>query len=65
VNEITYLTLSEHYEMRADIEKILVLWCITMHDSLTWPRNGSYQCRTCGRCYAVPWAAGDRVWSEN
>jgi hypothetical protein len=31
------------------------LWCEAMHDSPTWPIHGRYQCRTCGRIYAVPW----------
>jgi hypothetical protein len=31
------------------------MWCEIMHDSATWPIHGRYQCRTCGRLYAVPW----------
>jgi hypothetical protein len=27
-----------------------------MHDAAMWPIHGQYQCRTCGRRYAVPWA---------
>jgi len=37
-------------------EKLGVLWCDLMHDSPMWPSHGEYQCRTCGRHYAVPWA---------
>ena len=44
-----------------DIERFLVWWCVSMHDSVTWPRNGVYKCRTCGRHYAVPWAREERV----
>ena len=36
-----------------------ILWCNVMHDTPTWPIHGSYQCRTCGRSYLVPWAAGE------
>uniref|UniRef100_Q026M5 MucB/RseB N-terminal domain-containing protein n=1 Tax=Solibacter usitatus (strain Ellin6076) TaxID=234267 RepID=Q026M5_SOLUE len=35
--------------------KLGALWCEIMHDSATWPIHGRYQCRTCGRLYAVPW----------
>src|SRR5260370_42483981 len=35
--------------------KLGTLWCEIMHDSATWPIHGRYQCRTCGRLYAVPW----------
>ena len=44
--------------VKIDFNRLRFLWCVVMHDSLTWPRNGWYQCRTCGRCYAVPWAEG-------
>ena len=43
------------------IERFRVKWCITMHKSVTWPHHGSYECRTCGRRYAVPWAQQGRV----
>ncbi len=36
--------------------KLGTLWCSFMHDSPMWPIHGQYQCRTCGRHYAVPWA---------
>ena len=39
------------------IEKLMMLWCRFMHDEITWPRYGHYECRTCGRVYAVPWTA--------
>lgn len=58
---ITYLNPSEYRGWRAEIEKFLVYWCETMHGSVTWPRNGWYRCRTCGRCYAVPWAEGEHL----
>jgi len=32
------------------------LWCSLMHDSPMWPIHGHYECRECGRRYAVPWA---------
>jgi hypothetical protein len=33
-------------------------WCRLMHESLTWPAHGHYQCLTCGRRYpAFPEAA--------
>ena len=33
-----------------------VLWCRLMHDDVTWPIRGNYQCRICGFIYRVPWA---------
>lgn len=42
--------------VRVDVERFLVLWCSVMHDDITWPRNGGYRCRSCGRTYPVPWA---------
>ena len=32
-----------------------VLWCRVMHDNVTWPLHGSYQCRHCHRTYVAPW----------
>ena len=61
MEEITTLVLSECRGVRAEIEKLLVFWCVKMHRSLTWPRDGWYRCRVCGRCYAVPWEEGDRM----
>jgi len=40
--------------------KFGTLWCDFMHDSPTWPIHGEYECRICGRRYAVPWA-GDII----
>lgn len=37
------------------LEKVKVLWCVNMHDSLSWPRSGYYRCLNCGRFYSVPW----------
>jgi hypothetical protein len=28
-------------------------WCSLMHDSVTWPVHGHYECRTCGRHYSA------------
>jgi len=36
--------------------KIGAQWCSLVHDAPTWPIHGRYQCRVCGRRYAVPWA---------
>ena len=47
--------LREERSVRNEIEKLMVLWCHTMHDQISWPRRGHYQCRRCGRCYPVPW----------
>jgi hypothetical protein len=30
-------------------------WCLHMHEGITWPVRGYYECRTCHRTYAVPW----------
>jgi len=37
-------------------DSISRFWCGLTHRSVTWPRSGKYQCRICGRYYAVPWA---------
>jgi hypothetical protein len=37
-------------------DKLRKAWCRFMHVSSTWPRNGHYLCRVCGRRYPVPWA---------
>jgi hypothetical protein len=42
-------------------ERLGALWCDLMHDSPMWPTHGEYQCRTCGRHYAVPWAEQRRL----
>lgn len=31
------------------------MWCASFHDSPTWPCNGVYHCRRCGREYRVGW----------
>lgn len=36
--------------------KLGTIWCDLMHDSPMWPIHGQYQCRTCGRRYAIPWS---------
>jgi hypothetical protein len=36
--------------------KLGSLWCTLMHESLSWPIHGKYQCRSCGRRYPVQWA---------
>jgi len=36
--------------------KLGTLWCTLMHESLSWPIHGKYQCRLCGRRYPVQWA---------
>jgi hypothetical protein len=46
------------------IEKLLVVWCRIMHNNITWPHRSHYECRTCGRCYAVPWAAQEHAGSH-
>lgn len=30
-------------------------WCRMAHPHVTWPVQGRYRCRTCGRQYAVTW----------
>jgi hypothetical protein len=49
VEGATNLNLSAHQGVRALMERWLVAWCVAMHNSLTWPRNGRYQCRTACR----------------
>jgi hypothetical protein len=42
--------------LRTTQRKLGTLWCTLMHESLSWPIHGKYQCRTCGRQYPVRWA---------
>jgi len=42
------------------IERLGTAWCRVMHDSAMWPVHGQYECRSCGRHYAVPWAEAAR-----
>jgi hypothetical protein len=60
---IAHLNLSAHQGLRALMEKWLAVWCVAMHNSLTWPSHGWYLCRICGRRFAVPWAEGDEILS--
>jgi hypothetical protein len=39
------------------------LWCGLMHSSPMWPIHGHYECRTCGRRYAVAWSGSDAAGS--
>ena len=36
-------------------EKLGRLWCAFAHNSVMWPINGHYRCRTCLRLYPVSW----------
>jgi hypothetical protein len=38
-------------------DKIGILWCRLIHNSVSWPIHGHYHCWTCMRQYEVPWAA--------
>lgn len=54
--------MSEQRELRPNIASGLGgLWCRLMHAAPMWPIRGSYQCRTCGRSYPVPWAGESLV----
>jgi hypothetical protein len=54
--ENTNLTFASSFAgQQSTAGKFGVLWCDLMHDAPMWPIHGRYQCRTCGRCYAVPW----------
>ncbi len=37
------------------------MWCRLAHESVMWPIHGEYECRACGRRYAVPWNAAAAV----
>jgi len=50
-------TVRDGRSVRFDIEKLLVMWCRTMHSDISWPVYGQYHCKRCGRVYAVPWIA--------
>jgi hypothetical protein len=41
--------------MEAMMNRLEELWCKVMHDAAMWPMHGRYECRTCGREYAVAW----------
>jgi hypothetical protein len=43
------------------LERLGEAWCALMHDSPMWPIHGSYECRTCGRHYPVPWSTVERA----
>lgn len=49
--------------LRSD-RKIGALWCSLVHDSLTWPIHGHYECRICGRQYPVAWAEAESTGSN-
>jgi hypothetical protein len=36
-------------------DKIGRIWCRVMHDSISRPIHGQYQCWTCLRQYEIPW----------
>jgi hypothetical protein len=38
-----------------NLDKLGEAWCGLMHDAPMWPIHGTYECRTCGRHYPVPW----------
>lgn len=42
-------------EKTSPAELLGAAWCRLAHDSVMWPIHGEYECRTCGRHYAVPW----------
>jgi transposase-like protein len=44
--------MSARREFRKEVERFRTLWCAVMHDNITWPRNGRYCCRTCGRQFS-------------
>jgi len=50
----------EFHGWQATAERVSRFWCASMHGSPMWPIHNQYQCRTCGRHYAVPWE-GQRV----
>ena len=46
-------------------KKMAKIRCEVLHREPMWPIHGQYECRICGRKYAVPWArpqAGRRDW---
>ena len=55
MERITTRAFRDERSVRNEIEKLLVVWCHTMHNQITWPQKGQYQCKSCGRCYPVPW----------
>jgi len=46
------------------LSRIGTLWCGWMHESLTWPAHGEYQCRQCGRRYPVAWETSVAGWAQ-
>lgn len=40
---------------RGMIARLGDLWCRRMHSDISWPVNGHYSCRQCGRRFPVPW----------
>lgn len=37
------------------ISKVGDVWCELMHDDITWPVDGHYNCKICLREYPVQW----------
>lgn len=37
------------------IEAIAIWWCRTMHERISRPMHGQYQCWECGRKFDVAW----------
>jgi len=48
--------LEQSHTIQSAVGPLGALWCDLMHGSPMWPIHGHYECRTCGRLYAVPWA---------
>lgn len=43
--------------MSERLEQLAIGWCKLMHNEISRPINGRYQCLTCKRYYPVPWEA--------
>jgi hypothetical protein len=43
--------------LEIQLERLRRWWCRLQHQSVRWPVRGQYECTTCYRRYAVPWAA--------
>ena len=43
-------------KLEFQIERLGSWWCRAQHRRVRWPVHGEYECATCYRRYAVPWA---------
>ena len=46
------------------ISKVGDVWCELMHDDITWPVDGHYNCKICLREYPVQWNGSEAAQAQ-